>query len=68
MKRLLALALALVMIFCLAACGEDKKDDGTTVPTTTAPNTPNVPGLSAGTKVGMSVADLDALLQSLNKA
>lgn len=66
MKRLLALALALVMIFCLAACGEDKKDDdGTTVPTTTAPNTPNVPGLSAGTKVGMSVADLDALLQPL---
>lgn len=66
MKKILALALALVMIFCLAACGENKKDDdGTTVPTTTAPNTPNVPGFSAGTKVGMSVADLDALLQPL---
>lgn len=28
MKRLLALLLALVMILALAACGEDKKDDG----------------------------------------
>ncbi len=68
MKKLLALALALVMIFCLAACGENKDDDDGTKATTTVPtgpNTPNVPGLSAGTKVGLSIADLDALLQPL---
>lgn len=72
MKRLLALALALVMIFCLAACGEDKKSDdkdsSTTAGTTTTPTTPNKPNdpePGNGTKVGLSIADLDALLQPL---
>ena len=67
MKRLLALALALIMIFCLAACGESKKnndddDSKTTKPTT---GTPAIPGLAEGTKVGISIADLDKLLAPL---
>lgn len=76
MKRFLALALALVMLFCLAACGEDKKTDdsgskSTTIATTTKPTTPSTPTppvtgeTVAGAKAGLSIADLDALLEPL---
>ena len=66
MKRFLAIALALVMIFCLAACGENKGNDTTTAKPTTAPDGNNGGGLTSieipDFKVGMSVADIDALL------
>lgn len=65
MKRLLAMLLVLIMVFCLAACGEDETPS-TTAPTTT-PTQPTPPPFqtTSGTKVGFSIADLDALLQPL---
>ena len=63
MKRFLALILVLVMVFCLAACGESDPAG------TTTPSTPNQPGSSGGNlpanpvTMGISVADVSGLLE-----
>lgn len=63
MKRILALLLALTMVFSLAACGEKetadpKKDGGETAD---APYTGEVTGLTAG----FGIKDIDALVKAI---
>ena len=69
MKRIVALALAVIMVLSMAACGKTQggatPDQPTTVPTTTAPaeTTPYVPELGEGvySKTSYTVTDQEVL-------
>ena len=65
MKRLLAMILALAVIFCLAACSSSNQPETTGKPDSDDPQNPL--DVLSNVSMGMSIADVDALISLLGR-